>query len=169
MSRKRSGRVSALKFRLRQLLKLEAQTRKPHVVSTQTNTLCRGEKAKWGAAIHPECFALRLKCNSWGTCCKVLTEVQISSRCFCTHADVLSASRRAGTRQVLLQAEALSIACVLLRQGQKCADTQLHKCNENSAIMLIFLSCKELLLTLLSANLYLFHRCTLLVSLSQLL
>lgn len=35
-----------MKFRLRQLLKPKAQTRKPDVVNTQTNTLFRGEQTE---------------------------------------------------------------------------------------------------------------------------
>lgn len=60
MNRKRSGRVLALKLRLRQLLKPKAKPRKPDVLSTQTNTFFRGEQVECRAAIHPKSDALRL-------------------------------------------------------------------------------------------------------------
>lgn len=167
MKRKGSGSVSALKFRLRQLLKPKAQMRKPDVVSAQTNTLFRGEQAEWRAAIHPAYDALRPKYNSWGTTAKFRLKCR-SASCCASVRDMWKWVQRfpewVGTRQV----GALSMpGCCLGRvkaHRYPAAQRQwkLEKCVD-------FMSCDKLLLTLPSDNLYLFHRCQLLVSLSQLL
>lgn len=117
MSRRGAGRVSALKFRLRQLLKPKAQTRKPDVVSTQTTTFFRGGQAEWKAAIHPLCDVLRLKYNSWGTTAKFRLKCRSVWCCASVHGMRNGLSTpRVGTRQVLLLTELPSVpGCCLGR------------------------------------------------------
>lgn len=74
----------------------------------------------------PECYALRLKYNSWGTYCKISTEVQISSMfCFCACGNVFSASWESGDKPYgrartrgSSPDKGFICACALLRQGQ---------------------------------------------------
>lgn len=75
---------------------------------------------------------------------------------------------RVGTRQVLLLAEALSVPGCCSGRGKAHRYPAAHRQRKLQKCV-DFMSCDKLLLTSPSDNLYLFHRCQLLVSLSQLL
>lgn len=113
--------------------------RKPDVVSTQTNTLFRGEQAEWRAAIHPAYDALRPKHNSWGTTAKFRLKCRSASCCASVRDMWKWVQRfpRGWGRGRFSSWQRLCPCQGAASAGSKRTDTQLRKGNGNSESALI--------------------------------